>query len=110
MVLCHITHVAVGSNDLYIVMTEVISVAARWKNLGLALILYPYKLDVVEGENRRMEDCLTQVLTLWLKKTYDYERFGDPSWQLLPRAVGDPVGGDNPALAEKIVKKTLSTK
>ena len=79
--------------------------AARWKNLGLALRLEPDKLDVIEGENKRMEDCLTQVLSLWLKKMYDYKRLGDPSWQLLARAVGDPVGGNNPALAEKIAKK-----
>ena len=95
----------VGSDDLYEVKGEVVSVAARWKDLGLALRLEPDRLNVIEGENRRMDDCLTEVLSLWLKKMYDYERLGDPSWQLLARAVADPVGGNNPALAERIVKK-----
>ena len=101
----HAFYIIIESDDLYEVNSEVVSVAARWKNLGLALRLDPDRLDVIEGENRRMEDCLTEVLSLWLKKMYDYERVGDPSWQLLARAVGDPVGGNNPALAEKIAKK-----
>ena len=78
---------------------------ARWKHIGLALRLDPSKLDVIEKENKELEDCLTKVLTLWLKKTYNTERFGEPSWKLLADAVRDPAGGNNPALALKITKK-----
>ena len=78
----------------------------RWKDIGLALLrLDPSKLDVIEMENKKLEECLTKVLTLWLKKTYNTEKFGEPSWKLLADAVSDPAGGNNPALALKITKK-----
>ena len=77
-------------------------VAARWKDIGLALRLDPDKLDVIKTDHNNCKDCLTHMLSLWLKKSYNTERFGDPSWQLLARAVGDPAGGNNPALAEEM--------
>ena len=60
------------------------------------------QLDVIETNHRNCVEYLTHMLSLWLKKSYNTGRFGDPSWQLLARAVGDPAGGNNPALAEKI--------
>ena len=77
-------------------------VTARWRHIGLALRLNPDQLDVIEKDNRDSSDCLTKMLTLWLKKNYNTERFGEPSWELLAAAVGDPAGGNNPALGEKM--------
>ena len=86
--------------------SELAPVTARWKYIGLALRLNPSKLKRIERENRdNLEDCLTEVLTLWLNGTYNTERFGEPSWELLARAVAHPAGGNNPALAEEIAKK-----
>ena len=80
--------------------------AARWKSIGLALRLNSGQLKKIEKDNRdSVEDCLTEVLTLWLNKAYNTERFGEPSWELLARAVAHPAGGNNPALAEEITKK-----
>ena len=80
-------------------------VTARWKRIGLALRLNPSELKRIKRENRdNLEDCLTEVLTLWLKKAYNTERFGEPSWELLARAMAHPAGGNNPALAEEIAK------
>ena len=73
---------------------------ARWKDTGLALRLNPSQLDEIESDNKQSSDCLTRVLTLWLKKAYNTERFGEPSWEQLAKAVADPAGGNNPALAE----------
>ena len=92
-------------DDLFDVKRELLPVAARWKDIGLALRLGPSQLDEIENDNRNASDCLTRVLTLWLKKTYNTERFGEPSWELLARAVADPAGGNDPALAEEIGKK-----
>ena len=75
---------------------------ARWKDIGLALRLNPTNLNTIEAERKKLQDCLTEMLTLWLKKNYNTERFGEPSWELLARAVAHPAGGDNPALAEDI--------
>ena len=63
------------------------------------------ELKKIERENRDLEGCLTEVLTLWLKGNYNSERFGEPSWELLARAVADPAGGNNPALAEEITRQ-----
>ena len=79
---------------------ELVSVVARWKDIGLALRLDLSELDEIESDNTQSSDCLTRVLTLWLKKAYNTERFGEPSWELLARAVVDPAGGNNPTLAE----------
>ena len=92
--------------DLLDLKRELLPVISRWKHIGLALRLDPSKLKKLERENRdNLEDCLTEVLTLWLKKAYNTEKFGEPSWELLARAVAHPSGGNNPALAEEIGKK-----
>ena len=75
---------------------------ARWKHIGLALRLNPSQLNTIGRGNGDVEDCLTEMLTLWLQKNYNTERFGEPSWELLARAVGHPAGGNNSALAEDI--------
>ena len=100
----------IGIDDLFDVKKALQPVTERWKHIGLALRLDPNELKVIERENRgNLEDCLTEVLTLWLKKAYNTERFGEPSWELLARAVAHPDGGNNPALAEKIAKKWYMT-
>ena len=89
-------------DDLYDVKTKVLPVAKRWKHIGLALRLDPNKLDELERDKGNCEDCLTEVLILWLKRNYNTERFGEPSWEMLARAVGHRSGGNNPALAREI--------
>ena len=79
---------------------ELLSVVAKWKDIGLALRLDLSELDEIESDNTQSSDCLTRVLTLWLKKVYNTEGFGEPSWKLLARAMTDPAGGNNPALAQ----------
>ena len=60
----------------------------------------------IEKENSDLEDCLTEVLTLWrLQRNYNTERFGEPSWEMLVRAVGHRSGGNDPALAEEISRR-----
>ena len=90
---------------MFDVKRELWPVTARWKDIGLALRLNPDKLDEIERDNRNSSDCLTKVLTLWLKKNYNTKRFGEPSWELLAAAVADPCGGNDSALAEVITGK-----
>ena len=91
-----------GINDIFDVIDKLGPVTHRWKQVGLALRLDPNKLYVIEKENKQLEDCLDKALTLWLKMCYNTERFGDPSWLLLAKAVDHPAGGNNRALAEII--------
>ena len=81
--------------DLFDVKRELLLVVARWKDIGLAVRLDHSELDEIESDNRQSSDCLSRVLTLWLKNAYNTERFGEPSWELLARAVADPAGGNN---------------
>ena len=95
----------VGIDDLFIVNSELLPVADKWKRIGLALRLDPDLLRRIRGNNTDVEDCLVDVLTEWLKKAYNTSLFGDPSWKLLVEAVAHPAGGNDRALAEKIAKK-----
>ena len=92
----------IGSDDLFDIYSELLPVASKWKNIGLALRLAPDLLDTIGAKER---DCLLAVLTQWLKKTYNVERFGEPSWKLLVKAVSDPAGGSDRALAGNIAQK-----
>ena len=86
-------------------INELVQVMARWKQIGLALRINPARLDGIEYENRDLDSCLSKTLTLWLKKTYDTKRYGNPSWDFLANAVAHPAGGNNPSLAEQIRAK-----
>ena len=94
--------VSAGYHDLFELIEILDPVNTRWRYIGLALRLDPAKLDEIEKENNELEDRLTKVLTLWLKKMYNTVKFGEPSWTLLAEAVGHPVGGKDSALAEQI--------
>ena len=95
-----------GEEDTYDVYSEVVGLAGRWSNLGLALRLLPSDQSKIEAAHSSNPDkCLEKVLVKWLQKCYNYQKFGSPTWKMLVKAVGDPAGGDNSALAETIAKK-----
>ena len=102
---CCIVALAADIDDLFDVNAELMPVAARWKNLGLALRLDSDTLDEIEANNKKVGDSLTEVLKLWLKKSYNTKKFGEPTWHRLAEAVGHPSGGNDPALAEKLRTK-----
>ena len=94
----------IGIDDLFDVQSELQPVTDRWKHIGRALRLDPSQLKKIEKENRDLDDCLIEMLTLWLNKNYNTKRFGEPSWELLASAVKDRAGGNNAALAETITQ------
>ena len=51
------------------------------------------------------KDCLREILKQWLKKCYDTQKHGPPTWRKLVEAVANDNGGSNPALAETIARK-----
>ena len=97
--------VCAGINDLFTVCSELVGVAHKWKKVGLALRLDPDLLDRIEAEKNKAVENLSDMLKEWLKKSYDTESFGDPSWKLLVDAVAHPVGGEDRALAMEIAAK-----
>ena len=92
-------------DNLYEVYSELLKVAGKWKTMGLALGLRPNTIEKIEKDKDNVEDRLYSVLTHWLNKAYNVQRFGQPSWQLLVRAVRDPAGGNNPAVAGTMAAK-----
>eukprot|EP00731_Ephydatia_muelleri_P007182 Em0003g1430a len=90
-------------DDLLDVKEEVIDLASRWKDLGLALRVKCSTLDTISSKNHyNPEDCLRDTLQAWLQQQYDTTKFGQPSWQVLCKAVENRAGGKNPALAKSI--------
>ena len=94
------------NDDLFDVKSELTPVSAHWKSIGIALRLNPNTLDSIQANNNNDSTaCLTSMVTEWLKRNYNVERFGEPTWQWLVKAVGDPAGGANLALARDIAWK-----
>ena len=92
-------------DDLFDVQRELNPVSAKWRSIGVALRLKPDVLDgIVTWYNSDPIACLTSAVTEWLKRNYNVERFGEPTWQILVKAVGDPAGGANMALARDIAR------
>ena len=105
---CFVIHS--GEEDIHDVYREVDSLAGRWSNMCLALRILPSDRSTIEAAHRGNPlDCLQDVVVKWLQKGYDYQKFGSPTWKMLVKAVGDPVGGNDTALAEAIAKKHSGT-
>ena len=49
--------------------------------------------------------ALKTIINDWLKKNYNVEKHGPPTWKALVKAVQSPYGGDDSELAEKIAKE-----
>ena len=71
---------------------------AKWDSLGLNLGLHPDRLEVIKQDAGLTEGRLREVLSDWLRRSYNVERNGLPSWKALVSAV-QPIDG---ALAMKI--------
>ena len=55
-------------------------------------------------------DCATgleKVISSWLKRNYDTDSHGPPTWKMLVEAVRAPNGGNNTTLADQIAKAHL---
>ena len=62
----------VGEDDLQDVRSAVADLARRWQDLGISLRVRPSDLDAIPSPNTQSpSDCLRQMLSLWLKQSYD---------------------------------------
>lgn len=92
----------IDEDDLTDVLGAVQDLASKWKSLGLALRLREPSITTIASNNNDPAQGLKEVLKDWLKQKYDTQKYGMPSWELLCKVVEARVGGDNPALANKI--------
>ena len=86
-------------------MSELNPVSAQWRSIGIALRLSTSFMDNIGAKNSDPRTCLSSVVTEWLKRNYKVERFGEPTWQWLVKAVGNQAGGADMALARKIARR-----
>ena len=85
---------------MFAVKDKLLPVASKWKHIGLALGLSPSQLKTVQSDD--VLSCLTEMLELWLNKSYNVEKYGEPTWQMLREAVKHPAGGNSAACAKQI--------
>ena len=81
--------------------------AAKWRDIGLALGLNFNDLEKIRASEQGINDRLTDMLSLWLRRAYNVKGHGEPSWQKLSDAVKSPAGGNDPALADELSENDL---
>ena len=95
-------------DDIHDVCDAVHKLSGRWSDLCFGLKLSPSDEEAIrETCSGYPKKQLREVLKIWLRKKYNYQKYGHPSWQFLVRAIGDQSGADDCALAETIGKKHL---
>ena len=83
-----------------------ITVASSWKAIGTGLGIESGRLDMINKNNSgKPKDCLSEMLTYWLNRNYNVERFGEPMWRAVVKVVAHPAAGDDCALALNIAKQ-----
>ena len=80
-------------------------IAAKWESVGKALHLKPDRLDVIREQQTTPQQRLSATLHEFLKKNYDWEKYGAPSWRLIVIALAHTSGGDNVELALEVAKE-----
>ena len=94
-----------GEDDLADIMDEVLTIKSMYFALGRSLRLKNDDLEAIcekYPSESTAERALDKVLLLWLKKQYNVERFGPPTWRMLVEAVNKKGGGNNHELAKQI--------
>ena len=100
IILCIIT---VAEDDLFDVYQEMIPLASKWQDIALAMGIKQSDIDTIHSQYPRLPcDCLKAALGKWLKKGYNVEKRGPPTWKKVVEAVAHPAGGKDPAYAKKI--------
>ena len=90
-----------AERDLKDVQEAVYTLRNKYYQIGVGLGIEADSLDAIQHDNRCCDDAWTQTILTWLKRNYDYERHGHPSWRRLVLAIKCY----NRALAETIADK-----
>ena len=70
------------------VVDSVQQLAAKWPRLARRLHLKNSAIEVIERNNPRdAQGGFQDTITEWLRRNYNTERFGAPSWRMLVFAV-----------------------
>ena len=101
----------IEDDDLLDVLEEMMPVVNSWKAIGRGLRIDSGHLEMIQKDNLgNSKECLSEMLTCWLKRNYNVERFGEPTWRGVVKVVARPAAGDNHALALTIAKQHSGNK
>ncbi|XP_019857663.1 PREDICTED: uncharacterized protein LOC109585957 [Amphimedon queenslandica] len=90
--------------DFYDIYEKIEQLSACWKEIAISLRLQINTINKIEADCRgNTVTCLQKVLEHWLRKDYDYKRYGIPCWRRVCVAVKE--GGGDPALADEIARE-----
>ena len=64
-----------GLDKLHDVISVVVVLSERWKHFGSSLGLLASDLNAIPYHNSQTDDCLREVIELWLKQCYDVSMF-----------------------------------
>ena len=68
----HCVFLLADEDDLRDMISEVTSLAGRWKDLGISLGVRAGDLDTILANNpHSSNDCLREFLSLWLRQSYN---------------------------------------
>ena len=96
----------IGGDDLFDLLQEMMPIASSWKAIGIGLRIDYGRLQMIQIDNDgNFRACLSAMLTCWLQRSYNVDRFGEPTWRAVVKVVADPAGGDNHALALSIAEQ-----
>ena len=85
-------------DDFRDICRELVSIKAKYYELGVELGLPPGELDAIRKDHA-VDQAFNEVILRWLRQQYNIARFGRPTWKRLVEAVESPIGGSNPSLA-----------
>ena len=102
----------VGVDDLLRIMREVTSRRSSYYALGRGLGLPVSDLESIrrQYESIDLDQALNEVLLKWLRQHHNTEDLGNPTWQMLVRAIADPGGLNDCALAREIASRHSSAR
>ena len=92
-------------NDSSTIMDELENVLSCYYEIGGRLHLSDDKLKAIQNKNLSAAAAMKEVIVEWLKRNYDSNKFGPPTWKALVDAVKHPTGGNNKAEAERIASR-----
>ena len=95
----------VGEDDLTDVLEAVVPIQSAYFALGRSLRLRLDDLRSIQAAYPNESDselALNDTLELWLKRKYNVEKFGPPTWRMLVEAINKRTGGNNHDLAKEI--------
>ena len=96
----------IGLGDLPVVLSQVITIQAKWELLGIQLGIDNGTIEAIKLKNGGDPVlCLKDVLSTWLKENYDTLKHGFPSWRNLCKAIVSPAGAGNQSLAVDIAEQ-----